>query len=76
VYGLGSCLCAGSSNGSASFFYFCLPFELNDVGTGCCCFVGYQETEVEGVHLALALAYHGLLRIPTRAETSDMTPRR
>ena len=36
----------------------------------------YQETEVEGVHLALALAYHGLLRIPTRAETSDMTPRK
>lgn len=35
----------------------------------------YQETEVEGVHLALALAYHGLLRIPTRAETSDLTPR-
>ena len=36
----------------------------------------HQETEVEGVHLALALAYHGLLRIPTRAETSDMTPRK
>jgi hypothetical protein len=36
----GVCLCAGSSNRSASFFYFCLPFELNDVGTGCCCFVG------------------------------------
>ena len=36
----------------------------------------YQETEVEAVHLALALAYHGLLRIPTRAETSDMTPRK
>ncbi|KAF9482410.1 nucleoporin-interacting protein NIC96 [Pholiota conissans] len=34
----------------------------------------YQETEVEAVHLAIALAYHGLLRIPSRAETSDMTP--
>ena len=33
----------------------------------------YQETEVEGVHLALVLAYHGLLCIPTRTETS-MTP--
>ncbi|KAK2462123.1 hypothetical protein APHAL10511_006586 [Amanita phalloides] len=33
-----------------------------------------QETEVEAVHLAIALAYHGLLRIPSRAETSDMTP--
>ncbi|KAF7326261.1 Nucleoporin-interacting protein [Mycena kentingensis (nom. inval.)] len=34
----------------------------------------HQETEVEAVHLAIALAYHGLLRIPSRAETSDMTP--
>ncbi|KAF9651296.1 nucleoporin-interacting protein NIC96 [Thelephora ganbajun] len=32
------------------------------------------ETEVEAVHLAIALAYHGLLRQPSRAETSDMTP--
>jgi hypothetical protein len=36
----------------------------------------YQETEVEAVHLALALAYHGLLRVPSRAETSDITPRK
>jgi nuclear pore complex protein Nup93 len=36
----------------------------------------YQETEVEGVHLALALACHGFLRIATRAETSDMMPRK
>jgi nuclear pore complex protein Nup93 len=35
----------------------------------------HQETEVEAVHLAIALAYHGLLRAPTRAETSEMTPR-
>ncbi|KAF9523633.1 nucleoporin-interacting protein NIC96 [Crepidotus variabilis] len=34
----------------------------------------HPETEVEAVHLAIALAYHGLLRIPSRAETSDMTP--
>ena len=36
----------------------------------------HQETEVEAVHLAIGLAYHGLLRVPSRAETSDMTPRR
>lgn len=35
----------------------------------------HQETEIEAVHLAIALAYHGLLRVPSRAETSDMTPR-
>jgi nuclear pore complex protein Nup93 len=35
----------------------------------------HQETEIEAVHLAIALAYHGLLRVPPRAETSDMTPR-
>lgn len=35
----------------------------------------HQDTEVEAVHLAVALAYHGLLRVPSRAETSDMTPR-
>ncbi|EIN13233.1 nucleoporin-interacting protein NIC96 [Punctularia strigosozonata HHB-11173 SS5] len=34
----------------------------------------HQETEVEAVHLAIALAYHGLLRVPSRAETSEMTP--
>ncbi|KAJ8457142.1 hypothetical protein ONZ45_g18435 [Pleurotus djamor] len=34
----------------------------------------HQETEVEAVHLAIALAYHGLLRVPSRAESSDMTP--
>lgn len=34
----------------------------------------HQETEVEAVHLAIALAYHGLLRVPARAETSDLTP--
>ena len=34
------------------------------------------ETEVEAVHLAIALAYHGLLRQPSRTETSDMTPRK
>ncbi|KAF8665105.1 hypothetical protein AX16_000572 [Volvariella volvacea WC 439] len=32
------------------------------------------ETEIEAVHLAIALAYHGLLRMPSRAETSDLTP--
>ena len=36
----------------------------------------HQETEVEAVHLAIALAYHGLLRVPSRAETSDLTPRK
>ncbi|KAF8060888.1 Nup93/Nic96-domain-containing protein [Lyophyllum atratum] len=34
----------------------------------------HQETEVEAVHLAIGLVYHGLLRVPSRAETSDMTP--
>ena len=34
----------------------------------------HQESEVEAVHLAVALAYHGLLRVPSRAETSDLTP--
>ncbi|KAF8624791.1 hypothetical protein AX15_005680 [Amanita polypyramis BW_CC] len=34
----------------------------------------HQETEVEAVHLAIVLAYHGLLRVPSRAETSDMAP--
>ncbi|KAI0053140.1 nucleoporin-interacting protein NIC96 [Auriscalpium vulgare] len=34
----------------------------------------HPETEIEAVHLAIALAYHGLLRAPSRAETSDMTP--
>ncbi|EKM60434.1 uncharacterized protein PHACADRAFT_246372 [Phanerochaete carnosa HHB-10118-sp] len=34
----------------------------------------HPETEVEAVHLAIALAYHGLLRVPSHAETSDLTP--
>ncbi|KAH9938956.1 nucleoporin-interacting protein NIC96 [Epithele typhae] len=34
----------------------------------------HNEMEVEAVHLAIALAYHGLLRVPLRAETSDITP--
>ncbi|EGO19481.1 hypothetical protein SERLADRAFT_453453 [Serpula lacrymans var. lacrymans S7.9] len=34
----------------------------------------HQETEIEAVHLAIGLAYHGLLRVPSRAETSDMNP--
>ncbi|KAH7884023.1 Nup93/Nic96-domain-containing protein [Phlebopus sp. FC_14] len=34
----------------------------------------YPDTEVEAVHLAIALAYHGLLRVPPRAETSDLSP--
>ena len=29
------------------------------------------DTQVEAVHLALALAYHGLLRVPERIEASD-----
>ncbi|KAF9242364.1 Nup93/Nic96-domain-containing protein [Melanogaster broomeanus] len=33
-----------------------------------------QETEIEAVHLAIALAYHGFLRVPPRAETSDLGP--
>ncbi|TDL28937.1 nucleoporin-interacting protein NIC96 [Rickenella mellea] len=31
----------------------------------------HQDTKVEAVHLAIALAYHGLLRIPSRGEASD-----
>ncbi|KAI9513141.1 nucleoporin-interacting protein NIC96 [Russula earlei] len=34
----------------------------------------HSETEIEAVHLAIALAYHGLLRAPSRAESSDITP--
>ncbi|KAA1475433.1 nucleoporin-interacting protein NIC96 [Dentipellis sp. KUC8613] len=34
----------------------------------------HPETEIEAVHMAIALAYHGLLRVPSRAETSDVTP--
>lgn len=34
----------------------------------------HPETEIEAVHLAIALAYHGLLRVPSRSETSDMSP--
>ncbi|KAF8876484.1 nucleoporin-interacting protein NIC96 [Infundibulicybe gibba] len=34
----------------------------------------HQETEIEAVHLGIALSYHGLLRLPSRAETSDVTP--
>ncbi|KAH9953533.1 nucleoporin-interacting protein NIC96 [Russula dissimulans] len=34
----------------------------------------HLETEIEAVHLAIALAYHGLLRAPSRAESSDITP--
>ncbi|KAI6022591.1 nucleoporin-interacting protein NIC96 [Pisolithus marmoratus] len=34
----------------------------------------HPETEVEAVHLAIALAYHGFLRVPPRAETSDLSP--
>ncbi|VDC01189.1 unnamed protein product [Peniophora sp. CBMAI 1063] len=33
-----------------------------------------EETYVEGVHIAIALAYHGLLRVSGRAETSDVSP--
>ncbi|THH11355.1 hypothetical protein EW145_g702 [Phellinidium pouzarii] len=29
------------------------------------------ETKVEAIHLAIALAYHGLLRVPSRSEASD-----
>ena len=36
----------------------------------------HPETEIDAVHLAIALAYHGLLRVPSRAETSDVTPRK
>ncbi|KAF8497062.1 nucleoporin-interacting protein NIC96 [Russula emetica] len=34
----------------------------------------HLETEIEAVHLAIALAYYGLLRAPSRAESSDITP--
>ncbi|KAI0028083.1 nucleoporin-interacting protein NIC96 [Vararia minispora EC-137] len=33
-----------------------------------------SDTYVEGVHIAIALAYHGLLRVPSRTEMSDVTP--
>ncbi|KAH9083417.1 nucleoporin-interacting protein NIC96 [Lactarius deliciosus] len=34
----------------------------------------HPETDVEALHLAIALAYHGLLRAPSRTESSDITP--
>ncbi|KAF9007943.1 nucleoporin-interacting protein NIC96 [Cyathus striatus] len=34
----------------------------------------HPETEIEAVHFAIALAYHGLLRVPSKAETSEMAP--
>lgn len=34
----------------------------------------HTETEVDGVHIAIALAYHGLLRVPSKAEASDIAP--
>ena len=36
----------------------------------------HPETDVEALHLAVALAYHGLLRAPSRNESSDITPRK
>ncbi|KAL1685920.1 Nup93/Nic96-domain-containing protein [Schizophyllum commune] len=36
--------------------------------------LGHPDTEVDGVHIAIALAYHGLLRVPSRAEASDIAP--
>ncbi|KAL1745889.1 Nup93/Nic96-domain-containing protein [Schizophyllum fasciatum] len=36
--------------------------------------LGHPETEVDAVHIAIALAYHGLLRVPSRAEASDIAP--
>ncbi|KAN0129758.1 nucleoporin-interacting protein NIC96 [Lactarius tabidus] len=34
----------------------------------------HPETDVEALHLAIALSYHGLLRAPSRTESSDITP--
>jgi len=34
-----------------------------------------QYTEIEAVHLAITLVYHGLLCVPAWSETCDMTPR-
>jgi nuclear pore complex protein Nup93 len=33
----------------------------------------HPETEVEAIHLAIALSYHGLLRVSSKADMSDMT---
>jgi nuclear pore complex protein Nup93 len=32
----------------------------------------HQELQVEAVHLAIALAYYGLLRVPSRSEASEV----
>ena len=32
----------------------------------------HQELQVEAVHLAIALAYYGLLKAPSRAEASEV----
>jgi hypothetical protein len=32
----------------------------------------HQELQVEAVHLAIALAYYGLLRVPSRIEASEV----
>lgn len=60
-----------------SFAWFCTRFDEKLTQTKAVAALWqHQETEIEAVHLAIALAYHGLLRVPSRAETSDMTPRK
>ena len=34
------------------------------------------EFQVDAIHLAIALAYYGLLRVPSRAESSDVDIRK
>ncbi|EIM91909.1 nucleoporin-interacting protein NIC96 [Stereum hirsutum FP-91666 SS1] len=33
----------------------------------------HPETEIEAVHMAIALSYHGLLRVPSRTDTAELT---
>ena len=75
VYGQVFCSCVASSKGSVHIGILYVVIRLKGFAQAVATLWEHQETEVEAVHLAIALAYHGLLRVPLRAETSDLTPR-
>ena len=37
---------------------------------------GHPELQIEAVHLAIALSYYGLLRVPSRDELNDVDIRK
>ena len=72
-FGLVCCSCVANSNGQVLSLHY-LPLANIRWRQAVAALWDNNETEVEAVHLAIALAYHGLLRVPLRAETSDVTP--